>query len=250
MANIASILTDATVKTSTRGLDGTARLTSIASKLTDEFINNLDSSAITDEELASALRSNDQLDSIIRDLTDLRLQLDDSDFLEALDPEITTKMLKSQQSKRSRCKNKQMTASNFSNLITAAIAELLLRDYCGLTKHAGSGAGRRGSIGYTDAELEELAADQEALRKALRNVQSKKSIMKSKAGFDAESAAWLELLEVEQQLKDRRIKAPRSVKVDETKSAISEMLTDIDVKRLTKGELAELIANIQGLTAE
>jgi hypothetical protein len=250
MANIASIITDAAVKTSTRGLDGTAKLTSLAKTLADEFINNLGGSAITDEELADALKNNDQLDNIIRELTDLRLYADDSAFIEALDPELATKMLKSQQSKRSRCKNKQMTASNFSNLITAAIAEMLLRDYCGLTKHAGSGAGRRGSVGYTDEELDALAADQEALRKALRNVQSKKSIMKSKAGFDAESAAWQELLEVEQQLKDRRVKAPRSVRVDETKSALSEMLTDVDVKSLTKGELAELIASIQGLTTE
>jgi DNA-binding transcriptional regulator YhcF (GntR family) len=253
MANINNILAASTsTAKSSRGLNGTQRLTELASRLASNFIEEVATSDVSDEELLDAIKSNDKLDSLIRELIDVEPAYDDVDYFLSLGDDFATKALKSQQSKRSRLKNKTLTSDTFYGITTAACAEITLRDIFGLAKHAGGAGARRGSVSYTDDELDELAADQEALKKALRNVQSKKSIMKSKAGFDPESAAWLELLEAEEQLKSRREKTTRTrtVKVDETKAALSELLSSADTAKMSKQQLMELIASVQGLTTE
>ena len=252
MATLSNILATSNTTTAQgpRGLDGTQRLTECAGSMALAFISAVEVSDVTDEQLLQAVKSNDKFDALIRSLIDVELGADDEQYFLELGNDFAAKALKSQQSKRSRLKNKPLTSINFRNLTTAACAEIILRDLFGLEKHAGGAGSRRGSIGYTDAELDELAADQEALKRALRNVQSKKSIMKSKAGFDPESAAWQELLETEAQLKERRVKSARTrtVRVDETKSALTDLLADVDTSKLNKQQLLELIASVQGLT--
>lgn len=255
MANINDLFattTDEAKKASTRSLTGTAKLTQLASAYADEFIRVAGTDEIDDEALQAALKNNNELDALIREALTIDVSVEDTEFFLELGDNAGEKMLKSQQSKRSRCKSKAMTADNFRNLLTAAIAECILRDVFGMEKNAGAGAARRASLDYTEEELDALAADQVALKKAIRNIQSKKSIMKSKAGFDPDSEQWQQLLEVEAQLKSRREKTARTrtVKVDETKTALTTLLTDVDTSKLTKAQLAELIASIQGLTTE
>lgn len=255
MANINTLFattTDAAKKASTRSLTGTAKLTQLASAYADEFIRIAGTDEIDDEVLQAALKNNNELDALIREALAIDISDEDTEFFLELGDNAGEKMLKSQQSKRSRCKGKAMTADNFRNLLTAAIAECILRDVFGFEKNAGVGAARRASFDYTDEELDVLAADQVALKKAIRNIQSKKSIMKSKAGFDPSSEQWRQLLEVEKLLKSRREKTVRThtVKVDETKMALAALLTDVDTSKLTKAQLSELIASIQGLTTE
>lgn len=239
-------------KASARSLTGTARLTQLASDYADEFIRVAGTDEIDDEALQAALKNNNELDALIREALFIDVSFEDTEFFLGLGDAAGEKMLKSQQSKRSRCKGKTMTADNFRNLLVAAIAECILRDVFGMEKNAGAGTARRASLDYTDEELDALAADQVALKKAIRNIQSKKSIMKSKAGFDPDGEPWKQLLEVEAQLKSRREKAARThtVKVDETKTALATLLTDVDTSKLTKAQLTELIASIQGLTTE
>lgn len=252
MATLSNILatSNSNATQGPRGLDGTQRLTECAGELAIVFMDRVEASDVTDEQLLQAVKSNDEFDALIRNLITVDIDMDDTQYFLELGDDFATKALKSQQSKRSRLKNKPLTSDVFRNLTTAACAEIILRDTFGLEKHAGGAGSRRGTIGYTDAELDELAADQEALKKALRNVQSKKSIMKSKAGFDSESADWQALLETEAQLKERRIKTTRTrtVRVDETKTALTDLLADVDTTKLNKSQLAELIASIQGLT--
>jgi hypothetical protein len=92
-------------------------------------------------------------------------------------------MLKSQQSKRSRAKSKAMTLDNYTTLLTAAIAEDIIREIYNKPKSAGGFHRAAGTVDYTIDQLQALHDDQEALRKEIRNVQSKKSIMKSKNPF-------------------------------------------------------------------
>jgi len=255
MANINTLFattTDEAKKASTRNLTGTARLTQLASAYADEFIRVAGTDKIDDEALQAALKNNNELDALIREALTIDVSDEDTEFFLELGNNAGEKMLKSQQSKRSRCKGKAMTADNFRNLLTAAIAECILRDVFGLEKNAGVGAARRSSLDYTEEELDALAADQVALKKAIRNIQSKKSIMKSKAGFDPSSEQWQQLLEAETLLKSRREKTARTrtVKVDETKAALATLLTDVDTSKLTKAQLSDLIASIQGLTTE
>lgn len=253
MSNINNIFAAATSNTtseSSRSLAGTARLTSIANGFAADFMAKL--AELDDEQIIAAMHDNNQLDELIRSTISIEVTDEDREFFAELDDKTAEGMLKSQQSKRSRCKSKDMTQDNFRSMVQAAIAELIIRDVYGKAKNASIGGGRRADVGYTDEELEQLAADQEALKRAIRNVQSKKSIMKSKAGFDETSEGWLQLLEVEAQLKERRVATTRTktVKVDETKAAVAQLLTDVDIDKMKAADAKELLNKILGLTAD
>lgn len=252
MTNINNIFATASSNTSSensRSLAGTARLTSIANNLAGEFMAKL--SELDENSVVAAMHDNNLLDELIRSTITIDVTDEDREFFAELDDKTADGMLKSQQSKRSRCKSKDMTQDNFRSMVSAAIAELIIRDVYGKTKNVAVGSGRRADVGYTDDELEQLANDQEALKRAIRNVQSKKSIMKSKAGFDETSEGWLQLLEVEAQLKERRVATTRTktVKVDETKAAVAQLLTDVDIDKMKAADAKELLSKILGLTA-
>lgn len=253
MTNINNIFATASSNTSSensRSLAGTAQLTSIANGLAAKFMDKLNELDV--DRVKAAMHDNNLLDELIRDSITIEITEADREFFAGLDDKTADGMLKSQQSKRSRCKSKDMTADNFRSMVSAAIAELIIRDVYGKAKNATVGGGRRADVGYTDDELEQLAADQEALKRAIRNVQSKKSIMKSKAGFDETSEGWLQLLEVEAQLKERRVVTTRTktVKVDETKAAVAQLLTDVDIDKMKAADAKELLNKILGLTAD
>lgn len=228
-----------------RSLAGTARLTQIASSLASDFMAVLQT--IDPDDISMAMHDNDKLDKLIEQNVAVCMTEDDSDFFILIDSKTADGMLKSQQSKRSRLKSKPMTEDNFRNLVTAAIAEQLLRDVYDKPKHS-SGGNRKATAGYTEEELELLAADQEALKKAIRNVQSKKSIAKAKAGFDPQSDYWLQLCETEEQLKARRVTAQRkSSKVDDTKTALQQLLTGVDINT---ADAQALLSQILLLTSD
>lgn len=89
------------------------------------------------------------------------------------------KLLKSNQSNRSRRKNMSMTQSNYVEMLTAAVAEWVIRESCDIKKSAGGfGAGRQALV-INEETVAELAKDQDALGRAIRNIQSKKSTFKS-----------------------------------------------------------------------
>lgn len=252
MTNFNNIFATASSNTNSensRSLAGTARLTSVANNLAGEFMAKL--SELDENSVVAAMHDNNLLDELIRSTITIDVTDEDREFFAELDDKTADGMLKSQQSKRSRCKSKDMTQDNFRSMVSAAIAELIIRDVYGKTKNAAVGGGRRADVGYTDDELEQLANDQEALKRAIRNVQSKKSIMKSKAGFDETSEGWLQLLEVEAQLKERRVATTRTktVKVDETKAAVAQLLTDVDIDKMKAADAKELLSKILGLTA-
>lgn len=251
MANINNIFAQATIDNSTengRNLAGTAQLTSIANSFAAEFMTKLPE--LNEESVKAAFHDNNSLDELVRSTISIDVTDEQREFFTELDKKTAEGMLKSQQSKRSRCKGKDMTQDNFRNMVSAAIAELIIRDVYGMTKLASVGTGRRVDLNFTEEELEALANDQVALKKAVRNIQSKKSIMKSKAGFDETSEAWQQLLEVEAQLKARRVQTvrTRTVKVDETKAAVAELLAGADIDKMKAADAKELLSQILGLT--
>lgn len=129
----------------------------------------------------------------------------DHEFLKDVSDDELEKMLKSQQSKRSRSKSKTMTLDNYKSMMTAAFAERMIRAALGKPKDAGHLGAKRKDVGYSEEEYAQLAEDQEQLAKAIRNIQSKKSIAKTKADFDESSERWQQLLETERKLKSLRI---------------------------------------------
>lgn len=237
-----------TTAAGSRGLPGTAELTAFASAEAHRIVKAMEADIETYKPRiqASAMDSK-ELDAIIDDFRPLS-DIPEDHVLRHLSDAQVESMLKSQQSKRSRAKSKAMTLDNYVTLLTAAIAEDILREIYNKPKSAGGFHRVAGSVDYTIEQLEALGNDQEALRREIRNVQSKKSIMKSKADFDEADPRWQALLKAEQQLKDLRVGGRSGVvEVDKTKDALSELLAGVDIKHLKSKDAHELLARIQGL---
>lgn len=234
------------VATSARSLSGTAELTAQAGAVANEVLKKLEVELPNVRTLFDASRSNhDAMDELVSKLYDLEEV--DIQYLKELSEDELDRMLKSQQSKRSRAKGKQMTFDNYRAMMIGAIAENLIRLALGKEKSAG-GASTLSTNGlYSEEALAVLAADPEKLRKEIRNVQSKKSIMKSKADFSEDSDAWTMLLMMEQQLKETRgTTAPvKIVEVDKTKNLLDDLLGGKSIEELTPDEAKELLDKLQ-----
>jgi hypothetical protein len=204
--------------------------------------------------VAKSKGDHNAMDQLIAKAYDLTAA--DVEFLKELDETTLDNMLKSQQSKRSRSKSKVMTMDNYRSMMTGAIAENLIRLVTGKSKTAGGSRHDSGNVEYTAEELETLQNDQEKLRKEIRNVQSKKSIMKSKEGFSETDDRWQALLKAEEQLKGLR-NDTKTVVVDETKDALTEVFAGVDPAALktmknadAKALLEKAMALIAGKQAE
>lgn len=232
---------------SARMLSGTAELTRISGNIATDIIRRMEENIDNyRERIAASATDSKEMDTLLdefRPWTDI----EEDHPLMNLSDETVEGMLKSQQSKRSRLKSKQMTLDNYRGLMTATIAESLLRELYNKPKQSVGGFNRGGSVDYTPAQLEALEADQEALRKEIRNVQSKKSIMKAKADFDESSERWLALLKAEQMLKDLRTDARTvvEVEVDTTKDRLTDILDGVDLEHLKAADSKELLAAIK-----
>lgn len=235
------------MEVSSRGnqLSSTAELTRISTEIAREILKRAEADAERfADKIAESQKSHDAMDQLINELYDLTTV--DIEFLKAESEEVLDRMIKSQQSKRSRAKSKEMTIENYLTMLTGAVAENLLRLAANRPKTAGGGGARRGTVRYSEEELEMLANDPEALRRALRNIQSKKSIYKSKADFDPESERWQELLEVEAQLKAiRDSQSVEAAKAIEKTQLLEEMLATVDTKDLKATDAKEMLERIK-----
>lgn len=236
--------------TNARNLPGTAELTSVAHSCAVRVMNAMEANieAYTPRIQQSATDAR-ELDAILDELLDY--SIDEDSILYNLDEEHVDGMLKSQQSKRSRSKSKAMTLDNYITLMTAAIAERILREIYNKPKSASGFHRTAGGVDYTIEQLEALGNDQEALRKEIRNIQSKKSIMKSKAEFSESDPRWQALLKAEQQLKDMRVggRTATVVEVDKTKDALGELLAGKDLSKMKSAEAHALLEQIAQMAA-
>ena len=237
--------------TNSRTLSGTQELTRISSNIAVNIIRSMEEQIdIYKDRIAKSASDSKEMDALLDEFKPWA-EIDEDSQLRFLDDETVEGMLKSQQSKRSRSKGKAMTLDNYRTLMTATIAESLLRELYNKPKQAVSSNRRFGTVNFTPAQLEALEADQEQLRKEIRNIQSKKSIMKSKADFDEASEQWQALLKAEQMLKDLRIGvASTIVEVDRTKDKLKELLSDVDAEHLKAADSKELLASIMSLLKE
>lgn len=234
-------------------LSVTAQLNTVANQIVKDVLNRIlpteendNNEEYADQILASQTDHN-AMDNLLNEVVDYEAQ--DIDWLKEADSEELEKVLKSQQSKRSRSKNQQMTIENYAKMMTAAVAERLVREALGKPKGNGGG-NTRGQATYTDEELNALAEDPAMLARAIRNVQSKKSIAKSKVDFDENSDRWQDLLEAEQQLKDLRssingLQNTAAQEAIEAKRKAEELVGDVDVNTLKADEARDMLAKIQ-----
>lgn len=245
--------TNGGISTNARMLNGTAELTRISNKIATTIIRSMEEQIdVYKDRIAKSATDAKEMDAILdefRPWTDI----EEDNVLRNLDDTTVESMLKSQQSKRSRTKGKSMTLDNYRTLMTATIAEQLLRELYDKPKSQSFSNRRAGTLDYTPADLERFADDQEALRREIRNVQSKKSIMKAKADFDETSEQWAALLKAEQMLKDLRTGAASTiveVEVDRTRNKLAELLTDVDLEHIKAADAKELLGTIKSLISE
>lgn len=237
--------------TNARSLAGTAQLTSVANTLVADCMAKLSEQLDDYKELfMESQKDHNAMDKLLALLIDF--DSIDVEFISSLDEQTVDGMLKSQQSKRSRAKNKLMTMDNYKNMMAGAIAENLIRKATGKVKMATGIRRASGSLDFTEEELEQLKEDQERLKKEIRNIQSKKSIMKAKEDFTEEDEHWKRLLEVEEQLKSLRVstRATRVVKVDETKEKLANAFADVDLEHIKAADSKALLAQIKEMLGQ
>ena len=237
--------------TNARSLAGTAQLTSVANTLVANCMAKLSEQLDDYKELfMESQKDHNAMDKLLALLIDF--DSIDVEFISSLDEQTVDGMLKSQQSKRSRAKNKLMTMDNYKNMMAGAIAENLIRKATGKVKMATGIRRASGSLDFTEEDLEQLKEDQDRLKKEIRNIQSKKSIMKSKEDFTEEDEHWKRLLEVEEQLKSLRVstRATRVVKVDETKEKLASAFADVDLEHIKAADSKALLAQIKEMLGQ
>ena len=180
-------------------LTKTGHLTTVAEGITREIFTKLNASPEEyQSKIINSQQSHDSMDNLIAECFELTSV--DLEFLKDVTEEDFEKMIRSQQSKRSRSKSKVMTVENYSIMMTGAIAENLLRIAANKHKSSGGASSRATEVELSEEELQKLQDNQEDLKKAIRNIQSKKSIAKSKANFDETSEYWAQLLATEKVL--------------------------------------------------
>lgn len=210
----------------------TALLTAHALRVAEGILAQVRSGILPRSLVEASKNDHDKTDELI-DESGLLTDDDDFSYLEGTSTKDYEGMIRSQQSKRSRSKSKGTNKlDNYKDMLVGAIAENILRGKSGMSKKSGGGANRE--LGYTDEEIAKLTADSELLKKEIRNVQSKKSITKSKAGFSEADDRWIQLLADEKLLKAIRDgqtailgpEAQRALQVNEEVLGIVEALTD------------------------
>jgi|WetSurMetagenome_2_1015567.scaffolds.fasta_scaffold15213_2 hypothetical protein len=214
------------------------------------------------DRILASQSDNVALDALIADMTDEQEICGEIEVLKLYSPEVLLGMLKSQQSKRSRARHSVMTQDNYKSLVSAAIAEKVLRGALGKNLTAHSAGGTRTGVGrstgiFTEDELVVLKEDQMRLRAEIRNVQSKKSVAKKTEGYE-ETDHWKLLLEIEAQLmgiRDSGFKpaehSPKSiVQVDRTKEELAALLAGKDISKMKAADKVELLKAIEALTEE
>ena len=192
-----------------RGIPGATILKSAATVLATQIMGKIPQAAAQgDEEFLQLIKDSQSsvqaMDTLVKQECGEALVHEE---VKQFGEEEVAKLLKSNQSNRSRRKNMPMTQPNYMEYLTAACAEWILRESCGITKSATPFGSGRTALVINDETIAELAQDQEALGRAIRNMQSKKSTYKAKnqdrEGWEKDPE-YVEILDQLQKLKDVR----------------------------------------------
>ena len=236
------------VRTRMNALAGTPLLVACSAQVVAEVMQTIENDAEKYSELFEASKTDHvAMETLITEVYDLSTV--DASFLKQVGEDELLGMLKSQQSKRSRAKSKTMTVDNYKSMMNAAVSELLLREALDKPRSSGGFGSGRSILDYTPEEIQALGEDQEALRKAIRNVQSQKCVLKHKEDFDESNETYQSLLKLEAVLKDLRIVMPRQ-RTDKTRQKIKDALAAHDVENLKAADSKELLKMIAAMVAD
>lgn len=235
-------------------MEKTAQLTTQSGLIANDILKAIaycdEENRPTIEELVrQSMNNHEKMDDIIMQLADLRSE--NVDYLRKESSDTIYKMIKSQQSKRSRSKGKLMTMDNYRTMLIGAIAENLLRVASGKSKYQSSTGANEDAL-YSDEELQKLAMNHQEIARIIRNWQSKKSIMKQKKDFYAENPRWLHILAVEEQLKNARdgvtSKSFNNAVVLKLRTALSTVTNVSDLKGKDAAAMLQQMLDIMNST--
>lgn len=236
-----------------RGIPGATILKSAATVLATQIMGKIpQASANGDEEFLQLIKDSQTsvaaLDTLVKQECGEALV---NDEVKHFGEEEVAKLLKSNQSNRSRRKNMPMTQPNYMEYLTAACAEWILRESCGITKNANPFGGGRQAMVINDETIAQLADDQDALGKAIRNLQSKKSTYKAKHQDQEnweQDAEYVEILDQLEKLKAVRTTMPAGRKGMSIKKALQFIFDGVDeTENLHKEESMQIIEACRNL---
>ena len=202
-------------------LAGTTILKSYAVQLATEIMSKIpEGDAEFVQRIKDSQASVSVMDNLVVEMCGDRLVYEP---VKSFDEEEIKKLLKSNQSNRSRRKSLQMTQSNYVEMLTSAIAEWVLRKTCGITKGAAGFGTGRAAVTFESLDLEALAQDQDELARIIRNWQSKKSTYKSKhmdqPGWET-AEEYVQICAQLDQLRSYRVTANRTLRGVSPKRAL------------------------------
>lgn len=232
---------------STRILPGSAELTTQAFAIASDIMQNINDNVDEfGEDFEASKSDSNAMDRIISN-SPMYARADVAWLKEHTD-ETLAGMLKSNQSKRSRLKTKVMTVNNYKSLLTAAISEMLVRKATNTPKSVRSASS--GTCDFSPEAIEKLAADQDDLRREIRNQQSKISIAKKRAGDDFETdERFIALKAGLEQLMSVRVAAERANSSwrKELKRVQNDIIIAMTADGLKKDELTALALQLNAL---
>ena len=231
-------------------LANTAKLTSLATGIADTVSRIINADPEKYHAMVEgSLKDHNIMDDLIMMTTENLANVDYS-FLKGTSTDEFDRMIRSQQSKRSRAKSKDMTFENYHSMLVGAVAENLLRFASNQPKSAGGSSGSTTVVTLEKAQ----AMTEDDLKKAVRNVQSKKSIMKGKAGYSETQPSWLALLEEEAMLKSVRdnvapVVTEEAKKALEVAETLKDQMSTVDLENMSEEEKTKLLAAMQQILA-
>ena len=212
-----------------RGIPGATILKGHATSLATTIMGKIPQGDAEFLEQVKASQSSVQaLDDLVKQQCGTALVIEE---IAQFNEEEAQKLLKSNQSNRSRRKNLPMTQQNYMEYLIAACAEWIVRESCGITKNANPfGAGRK-ALEINDETLAQLADDPDALGRAIRNLQSKKSTFKAKHQDQPDwekDPEYVELINQLETLKSMRSTIPAGRKGVSIKKALQFIFDGVD----------------------
>lgn len=253
MSELFAAVEELPVEEGKRGIPGATILKSAATVLATQIMGKIPTaSANGDEEFLQLVKESQTsvaaLDELVKQECGEALVNED---VKNFGEEEVAKLLKSNQSNRSRRKNMPMTQPNYMEYLTAACAEWILRESCGIVKNANPFGGGRNAIVINDETIAQLAEDQDALGRAIRNWQSKKSTYKAKHqdrdGWE-QDAEYVEILDQLEKLKAVRTTQPAGRKGVSIKKALQFIFDGVDAtENLHKEESMAIIEACRNL---
>lgn len=226
--------------------------TAVLTRMSNEYaLQVLDAIADNEDEYRELVEESRTNSNLLADIIEKSKVLEGESFDEyELDNEEAIKIMKSQQSKRSRLKSKGTeTFEGYKTYLSAFIGETIIRTIADIKRASSGPRGRFSYEPYTEEELIEFKENQHRLASALRNLQSRKCILKKEDSEEA--AAKIEQLIIkEDQLKQHRDSSQLTSKSQFYTKIVEHMEAIGDISELKVKEAREALQVIASIIDE